>query len=83
MISASEGFVYVDRPLFLSFFYSDTLFGLVLKLLKNYLLRRMFDSRLRATAKIRLTLLLLFPIFIVEQTLVWLYATDFPKMLTT
>jgi hypothetical protein len=32
-----------------------------------YLLRRMFDSRLRATAKIRLTLLLLFPIFIVEQ----------------
>ena len=27
----------------------------------------MFDSRLRATAKIRLTLLLLFPIFIVEQ----------------
>ena len=75
--------MYVDRPLFLSFFYSDTLFGLVLKLLKNYLLRRMFDSRLRATAKIRLTLLLLFPIFIVEQTLVWLYATDFPKMLTT
>jgi len=27
----------------------------------------MFDSRLRATAKIRLTLLLLFPILIVEQ----------------
>lgn len=40
-----------------------------LKFSKNYLLRRMFDSRLRATAKIRLTLLLLFPILIVEQTL--------------
>jgi hypothetical protein len=32
----------------------------------------MFDSRLRATAKIRLTLLLLFPIFIVEQ----IYSVD-------
>jgi hypothetical protein len=35
MISASEGFVYVDRPLFLSFFYSDTLFGLVLQIVKE------------------------------------------------
>ena len=32
---ASEGFVYVDRPLFLSFFYSDTLFGLVLQIVKE------------------------------------------------
>lgn len=35
MISASEGFMYDDRPLFLSIFYSDTLFGLVLQIVKE------------------------------------------------
>lgn len=35
MFSASEGFIYDDRPLFLSFFYSDTLFGLVLQIVKE------------------------------------------------
>ncbi len=45
-------------------FVSDIMFGLFLNC---YLPRRLFDSRLRATAKIRLTLLLLFPIFIFGQ----------------
>jgi hypothetical protein len=35
VFSASEGFVYVDRPLFLSSFYSDTLFGLVMQIVKE------------------------------------------------
>jgi hypothetical protein len=40
----------------------------------------MFDLRFRATAKIRVTLLLLFPILIVEQIYYVAYATGFPKM---
>jgi hypothetical protein len=35
VFSASEGLMYDDRPLFLSFFYSDTLFGLVLQNVKE------------------------------------------------
>jgi len=35
LFSASEGFIYDDRPLFLSFFYSDTLFGLVMQIVKE------------------------------------------------
>jgi len=73
LFSASEGFMYDDRPLFLSFFYSDTLFGLVMQIVKElkfYLPRRMFCFRFRATAKIRVTLLLLFPILIVGQIVI-------------
>jgi hypothetical protein len=62
---ASEGFVYDDRPLLLSFFYF------------RYFIRACFEIVIclggylifayATTAKIRLTLLLLFPIFIFGQ----------------
>lgn len=87
LFSASEGFMYDDRPLFLSFFYSDTLFGLVMQIVKElkfYLPRRIFCFRLRDHRKDPVN----FASFISDidcraDCYSWLYATDFPKSDTT